>query len=423
MAGASALGSALLKCFNEDGDCTIIVTGQRSHGEDHEDASGRCPRTHCEFRVWSKLLGAWSDVFARMFAHDFKERVEGKIEIKDFSELAVSAFLRFLYSGELQVESTLLIEVGALADKYLVAPLQDLAAKRIEADLTPETACEMLEAADRMGSSTIKERCMTCICESPQTALARGYALSAPLLQEVLSAKTLCIDDFSLGSLLLDWAESPEGKARGLDVAPIFERHVHIAALDEKQYSKLRSHAERIGLGTLIQEMRGRHKRGVKTTDYFRTLNMMYLKQFPDSSKRPPFLGYWVNVIPSQASCCLQDAQSDSYVSAGVLESFAKNECHLELGKNEEMVWMTPHHGIYVTGVTFLGGKPKDAHIQLFASVDGATWHLLVSSKKNDTVPSIVTCSSRGCANWFKLCVLDESFNGGLGLHGIVLVM
>ncbi|CAE8702898.1 unnamed protein product [Polarella glacialis] len=51
----------------------------------------------------------------------------GRIEIADFSDQAVEAFLRFMYSGRLVVKSGRLLEVAALADKYAVPDLKNLA--------------------------------------------------------------------------------------------------------------------------------------------------------------------------------------------------------------------------------------------------------------------------------------------------------
>merc|ERR1712232_860223 len=96
--------------------------------------------------------------------------------------------------------------------------------------------------------------------------------------------------------------------------------------------------------------MGARRKRGKQTQDFFEYLYCQYLEEFPMTlNYRPPFLGYWVNIIPSQASVVFGLAQDP----VCGLEQRACNRAQMVLAANEEVKWMTPHHGIYCTGVFF----------------------------------------------------------------------
>eukprot|EP00973_Karenia_brevis_P050740 7048583-Karenia_brevis.AAC.1 len=96
------VGLALSKCFDRDGDCTIAVLEEGSHANNEPGhVAKRQKREVVEFRVWSKLLANWSDVFKAMFSHDCIEKNRRRIELIDFSPVAVEVFLRFLYSGNL----------------------------------------------------------------------------------------------------------------------------------------------------------------------------------------------------------------------------------------------------------------------------------------------------------------------------------
>ena len=46
---------------------------------------------------------------------------EGRIEIKDFPHEVIEACLRFMYSGRLNVQRRLLVEVAAFRDKYAIS--------------------------------------------------------------------------------------------------------------------------------------------------------------------------------------------------------------------------------------------------------------------------------------------------------------
>ena len=69
---------------------------------------------------------------------------EGRIEIKDFPHEVIEACLRFMYSGRLNVQRRLLVEVAAFRDKYAISELKDLA-KRALAQVrsigVPSIAC------------------------------------------------------------------------------------------------------------------------------------------------------------------------------------------------------------------------------------------------------------------------------------------
>merc|ERR1712183_1219318 len=123
----------------------------------------------------------------------------------------------------------------------------------------------------------------------------------------------------------------------------------------------------------------------------------------------PPFLGYWINLIPSQSSfdrvlITRANREQSAYVLNGNLEKIASNEDMMTLETNDEMWWMMPHHGVYVTAVSFtytLETK-KGMHVHVYSSVDGYNWELLFDSDMVDkNVTSKVPCRSTSCASWF----------------------
>eukprot|EP00929_Paragymnodinium_shiwhaense_P031526 TRINITY_DN17631_c0_g2_i4.p1 TRINITY_DN17631_c0_g2~~TRINITY_DN17631_c0_g2_i4.p1 ORF type:complete len:357 (+),score=83.74 TRINITY_DN17631_c0_g2_i4:79-1149(+) len=251
--GATALSVALLKCFGEDGDCRIVVRAP-SEGDEQTPKEGEPASKSIkgEFRVWSKLLCAWSDVFNAMFTHDFKEASEGTVVIVDFSVSAVAAFLRFMYCGNLHCDDEHLLEVAALADKYAVTQLQEDCEKRLGSALTVQSACEMLRAADRMGTPTLKAKTFDFVCQHGKEALKNGYVLGMSLLNEVLDAKALCLDDFTLATTMLEWLQAPAAQPCNIDVESLCRRHVHFAALDDTQYGKIKTLASTVDMEELV---------------------------------------------------------------------------------------------------------------------------------------------------------------------------
>jgi len=441
MAKASALGSALLKCFNEDGDCKVIVEDYQPDAAGSESTvHAKCQR-QIEFQVWSKLLCAWSDVFTAMFTHDFREKAEKKVIISGFSLEAVQAFLTFLYSEVLPDDPAVLVEVSALADKYSVQPLLEVCAERVEAELSEENACAMLLAADQVGSKTVKDRCLDQIFRSPLKTLPKAFVLSKELLHEVLTSTKLCIGDYELAMVILEWTKNPTMKTRGVNMALLLQQNVQLAALTEEQYSKVHSLADSLGLGTKVQELWSRRKRGISTDDFFETLAKMFLNspQFKASeTKKPAFLGYWINLIPSQVGFVKKaiyygnandkkyDNTDNKYAPAGKLEEMAMNMAEITLGTNDEVKWMMPHHAIYVSGLCFSSALGDENALQVFASTNGDNWDLLFDSelqphlKKQGSV--YVSCRTKNLVTWLKLCIRKGEYANKLKIRGILQV-
>merc|ERR1719281_401376 len=121
------VAEALTRCFGQ-GDC-VVAAGDK------------------ELRVWSPLLAAWSHVFRAMFTHSFAERAHGRIEITDCAPEAVEAALRFFYSGELDCDPVLLLDVVSFADKEALA-----------ASMTESTAVLVLREARARGLANIAQQ-------------------------------------------------------------------------------------------------------------------------------------------------------------------------------------------------------------------------------------------------------------------------
>jgi len=231
--------------------------------------------------------------------------------------------------------------------------------------------------------------------------------------------------------LLLELGRCPAVQSRKMDLGLLIERHVQLAACTEDEYRKILSFAEQAGYAARIKDLWGRCKRGTYTDNLFPTL-FQKLKSISKDSKRPPFLGYWVNLIPSEpflgeASTCSVYCHGETntlnqFTPAGELERMAMNETSICLKANEEMQWMMPHHGIYVSGVSFHAELNADGQLQLFTAEDGRTWELLVDSTSLGVVKTTckIPCRSKHCATWFKLCVRKGLYRNRLQIHGIL---
>eukprot|EP00420_Gonyaulax_spinifera_P024925 CAMPEP_0197889626 /NCGR_PEP_ID=MMETSP1439-20131203/24436_1 /TAXON_ID=66791 /ORGANISM="Gonyaulax spinifera, Strain CCMP409" /LENGTH=435 /DNA_ID=CAMNT_0043509611 /DNA_START=83 /DNA_END=1390 /DNA_ORIENTATION=- len=426
MNATKGLRAAVLKCFNNGGDCKVIVLEK---GIDGYPESFR----RAEFTVWSKLLSSWSDVFRAMFTHDCSERQSMQVTITDFSASAVEAFLTYLHSELLYAGSANLIEIGALADKYAVQELQEVCIKRFEKELTPENACACLLVADNLNAETIKARCLELIFRSPQEALAKGFVLNEKLRDDILSSTMLCMGDNAIVLMLLEWAKSPVAKANGLEVGDLLEKYVQFGPLTEEEYSKIHSLAEPLGLKGTVEAMWAKQKRGSYTADFFKFLSDRHLQSCSATDEsRSAFLGYWVNIIPSKQCFCRKwiscDGKSNSdtnqHSPAGSLEGMARNADPIVLEENDDVMFLTPHHSIAVKGVSFRSALGSSSHVQLHGSRDGGDWKLMFDSgitpDANDKGGAAIGCHSDQPLSWFRLCVRKGKYNNHLMIEGVV---
>lgn len=402
---AQAALSAWSACFGTFSDCVLAVGEQ-------------------EFGAPSALLAAWSPVFDAMFKHNFVERAEKRVRIADFSPQAVGTFLRFLSSGSCQAPPEGHIEIAALADKYGVGPLSRLCRRLVEGALAPQTACRFLQVAHAVGSTDFAEDCKMVIFRSGKDALRDGHALDPELLGAVLSDQRLCITHFDLAEVLLGWGKSAK---KDLDIPGLLAKHVHLCSLTAEQRRTLRSAAEEAGQADVVavlEEEGGPKNRSEYTEDALGSLWRKYIDLYPGSNpQRPPFLGFWVNLIPSTATLCMQGSSSEQY-RCDALERIASSRdgayYYYNLSRDQHLRWMLPHHMLCVTGfrVTAAGR----ARVEVSASSDGAAWTSLgvacVSSEEK-----AVDVASKGPAwyRWFKLHSLEGTCKSTLRLRGMLL--
>lgn len=80
--------------------------------------------------VSKELLISKSEVFRAMFEHDTKERQTGIVNITDFSFDIVEQMARFVMYGNCTLWGTMYDELAAIADKYNIIGMMELADKK-----------------------------------------------------------------------------------------------------------------------------------------------------------------------------------------------------------------------------------------------------------------------------------------------------
>jgi hypothetical protein len=236
--------------------------------------------------------------------------------------------------------------------------------------------------------------------------------------------------------LLLKWGESPLAKAYDIDLGSLIGRHVNFAFFTESEYQKIRSLASQVSQAEHVEGLWGKCNRGTHTNNLFADLFKLHQSRYKIENAtertKPPFLGYWINLIPSQpdfgrASIYFvhgkqQDYSENEYAPAGKLETLAYNGASMTLDTNDEMKWWLPHHGIYISDISFADQLRDDLRMQLYISVDGRAWDILFDSMLCEAPRSTskFPCRSTVCASWFKLCIRQGHYSNRLQVHGIM---
>lgn len=379
----SSAAAVLGDCFGQGGDFTVAVEELVPGGPSEETV-----RT--EFKVWSVLLAKWSKVFDSMISSgNFSESHRGEVVITDFSAEAVESFLRFMYSGIVKGSLLTVVEVGVLADKYQVEKLEKLCKDAFESNFKPEVACEVFQFADHHHLADLRLRAFETILIHPQESLKVRPSIRTELLKEILSSPFLCIDAQELPGLVRSWKRKADDS-----LEPILD-----SALAEAVKKRPAQYAACV----------------------LRALGEMY-----DSTvKESPFLGYWVNVIPSDPSAVKGGRWSKELKGLDMLADIARN-CGFASLRKGYMTWMLPHYSVYVLGIEDpCCGFAAGAVVHVYCSQDGLQWHksLTVGSSELQAAqnPHVRKFSQPPQpAKWFKVQVSSGEIIPRLKIRGIL---
>eukprot|EP00913_Durusdinium_trenchii_P025959 g24356.t1 len=301
--------------------------------------------TRTEFKVSSVILSSWSEVFDKMMNHDFKEHTQKEVVIKDFSPHGMETFLRFLYSGTLDVDIQTIVEVMAIADKYHVKELSKHCHDLLQLQLSEsaKTAWEIIKAADHFRLQDLREVAMRALLMQPKVALEERPAVSDELLHEVLGCGFLCISDEELLDLLMTWKEADEGCASRMDLVG---KYVCLKCIP----------ADKIKAMVLMPEfgffksVKSKTIRSEHTEDVLYSLQEHCEGQHGDK---------WHNVFRSD---WVSVAHSEGAIITGGLNDLACQNTTEELAAGNWVEWRFPHFAVKLVAIRFIEDVAEGAH-------------------------------------------------------------
>lgn len=239
----------------------------------------------------------------------------------------------------------------------------------------------------------------------------------------------LGISDEELFKIFLKWARNKSMASS--DVVALVNQYLTHNSLNEEQlasFTKLIEDPQCNDLSVFRQAGAGRVQ-GTVTQSFFLHLKKLYDTAFPmqsDWHPRPPFLGFWVNLIPGNASYGQAHVSSEgefAHGHVGLLMQQAMNAVDIKLSKGQKMSWFCPHHTLVPTAVGF-SRELGPNNIEVRVSCDGKTWVLIYDSSiqkdagKSPVAP--VACRFREAVSWVSLRVESGVYSNKLRLHGYV---
>ena len=138
--------------FNNEllSDVKFVVPA--SHNESKRRKSQKCIPAH------KFILAISSPVFYAMFYGEMAE-TSGTVQLPDCDYESLLEFFRFLYSDEVNLSGSNVMQVLYLAKKYLVPSLADKCTKYLQEHLVASNVFSVLPQAQKFEDKDLEERC------------------------------------------------------------------------------------------------------------------------------------------------------------------------------------------------------------------------------------------------------------------------
>ncbi|XP_068748905.1 BTB/POZ domain-containing protein 6-like [Montipora capricornis] len=154
------------------------------------------------------VLSIGSPVFEAMFYGDLAE-TRDCIELPDCEYESLLELFRYLYSDEVNLSGSNVMEVLYLAKKYIVPSLAAKCTKYLQDRLDPSNVFNILQSARKYDEEQLVDRCWEVIDKQTEAALkSEGFAvIDRPLLEELVERDTLNIQEVELFKGVVQWAD------------------------------------------------------------------------------------------------------------------------------------------------------------------------------------------------------------------------
>lgn len=137
------------------------------------------------------ILSTRSPVFAAMFLHEMREKLENKVEVKDIDYDVFREMLRFVYTGKVnRFDLAMAYDLLIAADRYSLDSLKSMSEKKVCEGFTKNTALGYLQLADRYRAKVLRGKAIEFIIDNANVIInsAEFKTLPNDLVIEICGA-------------------------------------------------------------------------------------------------------------------------------------------------------------------------------------------------------------------------------------------
>lgn len=205
--------------FNNDvlSDVKLIVPAVTSAESESKKAKRVIP-------AHKFILSISSPVFYTMFNGELPE-TGNSVEVLDCEYETLLEFVRFLYSDEVVLSGSNVLQVLYLAKKYMVPSLEDNCREFLEDNLYPSTVFSVLPFAELDEDKALLDHCWKLIDRQTKVALESAESIERSVLEALVERDTLNIKEIDLFTAVSRWATNECGK-QGLEAGGNVKRRV-----------------------------------------------------------------------------------------------------------------------------------------------------------------------------------------------------
>ena len=163
------------------------------------------------------VLSISSPVFKAMFYGELAE-TSASIELPDCEYNSLLELFRFMYSDEVNLSGSNVMEVFYLAKKYMMPSLVDKCSEYVQSNLNPSNVLSILPLAETYDDKALVDRCWKVIdTQSEEVVTSDGFAtIQRSFLEEIISRDTLTMKEIDLFKAVHLWA-TKQCKMQGLE--------------------------------------------------------------------------------------------------------------------------------------------------------------------------------------------------------------
>ena len=163
------------------------------------------------------VLSIGSPVFEAMFYGELAE-TSGSIELPDCEYNSLLELFRFMYSDEVNLSGSNVMEIFYLAKKYMVPSLVDKCSEYVQNNLNPSNVLSILPLSEKYDDKALVDRCWKVIDTQSEGVVTsdRFAAIQHSLLEAIISRDTLTLKEIDLFKAVHLWA-TKQCKKQGLE--------------------------------------------------------------------------------------------------------------------------------------------------------------------------------------------------------------